>query len=248
MKRTGKFFLGLVLVVLLVVAGGLYYVSANLDNIVAKVIEEKGSEATQTPVSVGSVDIDIRGGSGRIAHLSVANPEGFSEGAAIAFGEFSIQMDPMAVTSDPIVIGEIAVTGAQVLMEQSTAGNNLRTLQAALGTQPADDTGAAAGPQVIIERFTLDESQVEVRVPQLDESREVTIPQIVVTDIGRASNGATAAEVARQVLEPIIRKALEAGATAGVEGAVRGKIDEAKDSVTKDLLDRLPAADDEDDQ
>ncbi|MEX2124078.1 MAG: hypothetical protein WD795_09315 [Woeseia sp.] len=246
MKRTGKIFLGLVLVVLLAVAGGLYYVSANLDSIVAQAIEEKGSQATQTQVRVGGVDIDIRGGSGRIANLSVANPDRFSDEAAIAFGEFRIQMDPLAVTSDPIVIGEIAVNGAQVLLEQTTAGNNLRTLQTALGSAPADDT-ATAGPEVIIERFTLDESRVQVRVPQLNESREVTIPRIVITDIGRASNGATAAEVARQVLEPIIRKSLESGAAAGVEDAVRDTIGETTDRVTEGVLDRLGTSDDDDD-
>jgi hypothetical protein len=249
MKRTGKVFLGVVLVVLLLIAGALYYVGANLDNIVARVIEEKGSEATRTDVRVGGVNIDIRGGTGRIANLSVANPQQFSDAAAISFGEFRIRMDPMAVTADPIVIGEIAVSGAQILMEQTTDGNNLRVLEEALGRQTTGESDAQ-GPEVIIERFTLGESRVQVRVPQLDQSddsREVTIPEIVISDIGRAANGATASEVARQVLEPIIRRSLESGAAAGVEDAVRGKIDEAKERVTEGLRERVGPPDDDTD-
>jgi len=246
MKRTGKIFLGVVLAVLLLIGGAFYYVSANLNGIVARVIEEKGSEATQSEVRVGGVEIDIRGGAGRIANLSVANPEPFSDDPAISFGEFQIRMDPMAVTSDPIVIGEISVSGAEILMEQTSDGNNLRALQEALGRQATGESDAQ-GPEVIIERFTLGESRVQVRVPQLDESRVVTIPGIVVSDIGRASNGATASEVARQVLEPVIRRSLESGAAAGVEDAVRGKIDETKERVTEELRDRLGAPGDDTD-
>jgi uncharacterized protein involved in outer membrane biogenesis len=246
MKRTGKVLLGLVLVVLLLVAGALYYVSANLNSIVASIIAKEGSEATQTNVTVGRVDIDIRGGTGRIANLRVANPQPFSDDAAISFSEFTIRMDPMAVTSDPIVIGEISVDGAEILMEQSTDGNNLRALQQALGRQATAEADAEQGPEIIIERFTLGESRVRIRVPQLNESREVTVPEVIVSDIGRASNGATASEVARQVLDPIIRRALESGAAAGVEDVVRDKLDETRESVLEGLRNRInPTGDDD---
>jgi hypothetical protein len=246
MGRTGKVFLGIVLVVVLLVAGLIFFLSANLDSIVARLIEAEGSEATQTDVRVGAVELDVRGGTGRIANLSVANPEGFSLESAISFGEFSIRMDPMAVTEDPIVIREISVDGAEILLEQTTGGNNLRTIQEALGRQATAEQPGAEGAQVIIERFALGESRVQVRVPQLNERREVTIPQVVVSDIGRASNGATASEVARQILEPVIRRALESGAAAGLEDTVRDKVDETKDRITEGLRDRLnPSGEDD---
>ena len=155
-------------------------------------------------------------------------------------------MDPMAVTEDPIVIREISVDGAEILLEQTTDGNNLRMLQEALGRQATEEEPGAEGAQVIIERFALAESRVQVRVPQLDESREVTIPQVVVSDIGRASNGATASEVARQILEPVIRRALESGAAAGVQDAVRDKVDETRERITESLRERLDSADEGD--
>lgn len=247
MRRTGKVFLVVVLLVVLLVAGALYYVGANLDTIVARLIEERGSEATQTEVRVGRVDIDIRGGEGRIAGLRIANPSQFSNESAMTFREFRIRMDPMAVRADPVVIGEIAVEGAEILLEQSSAGNNLRVLQEALARQSADADPDLEGPEVIIERFTLGESIVKVRVPELNESREVSIPSIVVSDIGRASNGATASEVTRQVLEPVIRRALESGAAAGIEDRVRDKVDETRDSVLDGLRDRVQPGQEETD-
>jgi hypothetical protein len=247
MRRTGKIFLAVVLIAVLLVGGALFYLGASLDSIVARLIEEKGSEATETDVRVGDVQLDIREGTGRIANLTVANPAAFSDDAAISFGTFEIRMDPRAVTADPIVIGEISVEGAEILLEQTTAGNNLRALQESLGRQTAGET-ASDGPQMIIERFVLGESRVQVRVPQLNESREVTIPRVAVSDIGRASNGATASEVAKQVLEPIIRRALESGAVAGGEDAVRGKIDETRERVTESLRDRLAKPEDDDEE
>lgn len=244
MKRAGKAFLLVVLVLVLLVGGVLFYIGANLDSIVARLIEEKGSEATETRVRVGSVELDVREGTGRIANLTVANPAAFSDSDAISFGAFQIRMDPGAVTADPIVIGEISVDGAEILLEQTTAGNNLRVLQESLGRRSAEETDSD-GPQMIIERFVLGESRVQLRVPQVDESREVTIPEVSVSDIGRSSNGATASEVAKQVLEPIIRRALESGAAAGVEDAVRGKIEETKDRVTESLRDRVKPDDEE---
>src|SRR5690606_18639856 len=145
MRRTGKVFLGIVLVVVLLVAGLVFFLSANLDSIVARVIEVKGSEATLTDVRVGAVELDVRGGAGRIANLSVDNPEGFSNAPAISFGEFSIRMEPMAVTEDPIVIREISVDGAEILLEQTTDGNNLRMLQEALGRQATEEEPGAEG-------------------------------------------------------------------------------------------------------
>jgi uncharacterized protein involved in outer membrane biogenesis len=245
MKRTGKVFLGVVLLVVLLVAGAIYYAAVNLDSIVARLIEEKGSEATQTEVRVGGVDIDLRGGTGRVASLRVANPTQFSNEPAISFREFLIRMDPMAVRADPIVIGEISVDGAEILLEQTAAGNNLRVLQEALVSQSTEGDAESPGPEVIIERFTLGESRVQVRVPQLNESREVTIPRMVVSDIGRASNGATASEVARQVLEPVIHRALESGAAAAIENKAKEKVDETKDRVLDRLRDRLEPDDDE---
>ena len=245
MTRTGKTFLGIVLVIVLLVAGLIFFLSANLDSIVARLIEVKGSEATQTDVRVGAVELDLRGGAGRIANLSVANPEGFSADAAISFGEFSIRMDPMAVTGNPIVIREISVDGADILLEQTTGGNNLRTLQEALGRQSDADEPDAGDVQVVIERFVLGESRMRVRVPQLDQGREVTIPQVVVSDIGRASNGATSSEVARQILEPVLRRALESGAGASVRDAVRDKVDDTKGRIEETLRERLVTEDDQ---
>lgn len=239
MRQSGKVFVWILLVLVVAIGIGAWYLNTNLDSIVARLIEEKGSEATGTDVSVGGVSIGLREGRARIESLDIANPEGFSGEEAIAFGEFGIQLDPSAVTSDPIVINEVTVNGARILMEQTSGGNNLRKLQAALQGEAAPAEDAEAGKKVVIRRFTLGESSVRVRVPQLGEDREVTIPEIVLRDLGQATNGATAKAIAKQVLTPVIAKALQSAAAQGVRDKVQEKIQEKAGEAARGLLDRV---------
>ena len=63
-----------VVVLLVVLVGIVFYVVSSLDSIVAAAIEKYGSQATQTPVQVSAVNIDLK--SGRLTR------QGFFHGAA----------------------------------------------------------------------------------------------------------------------------------------------------------------------
>ena len=69
----------------------------------------------------------------------------------------------------------------------------------------------------------------------LDEMREVELPPIVVRDIGRASNGATAAQVAQQLLQPVLEAAISSAATQVIKDRAKEKINEAVGGFLKDL-------------
>ena len=239
MKQTSKVILGVVVVLLLLVAGGTWFLYRNLDGLVAGIIEREGSEATQTEVEVGSVSIDLQAGSAGIARLAVANPDGFSEQPAIALQDFAIELDPLAVTSDPLVIERVHVDGAMLLVEQDGTRNNLKTILASVQRLASGDEAQAEGRKLIIERFELTDARATLVVPQLDEEREVRMPEVVLTDIGRATNGATAAAVAKQLLTPIIGMALESAAEAGVTDALKDRLGETERNLTEGLLERL---------
>jgi len=81
-------------------------------------------------------------------------------------------------------------------------------------------------------------------VPELGEDRSLTLPKIVLTDIGQASGGATAAEVARQVLEPVLQKTLQSAATQSLKERAEGEIEKAKDSLLRGVMDQLGSDDD----
>lgn len=239
MKQTSKVFLGVAIVLLLLVAGGAWFLYRNLDSLVAGVIERQGTDATETAVDVDSVSIDLQAGTAGIASLAVANPDGFSEQPAIALQDFAIELDPLAVTADPLVIERVQVDGARLLVEQDGARNNLKTILESVQRLSTREASQAEGRKFVIERFELTDARATLLAPQLDEERQVRLPEIVLTDIGRATNGATAAEVAQQLLTPIINMALESAAEAGVTEALEDRLGETEKDIAEGLLDRL---------
>ena len=224
----------LVFVVLL--AGGLYYLSSNLNGIVAGVIESQGSAATQTSVQVTGVDIQLADASAALSGLSVGNPEGFS-GNAIELGGFSVKLDASSLTSDTIVVKDITVDGARINILQQTGGNNLQKLLANLRAMVPEEApeSEAAGKKVIIDQFTLNGASASVSIPELNETREVSLPSIVVRDIGRESNGATAAQVAEQILRPVVEKAIASASVEAAKDRVGKEIGKAVDGLLKGL-------------
>lgn len=225
MASTSRKVLLVVLALLLLIGAGLFYLSSNLNGIVASVIEKQGSAAIQTSVRVSGVDIRLSEASAAISGLSVGNPEGFS-GNAIELGGFSVKLDASSLTSNTVVIKDITVNGARINVLQQGASNNLNELLAGLEQGPSDDSTAAEGPgkKIIIDRFALQGASASVSIPGLEEMREVALPTIVVRDIGRASNGATGAQIAEQILRPVLEKAISSAATQAIKDSASKKV------------------------
>lgn len=228
--------LWLVLLLIVLAGAALYYLSTNLNGIVAGVIERQGSAATSTAVSVTGVDIRIREASAALSGLSIANPAGFS-GNAIELNGFSIELDASTLTKDPIVVESITVDGARINLQQEGAQNNLKQILDALSSGGGSETSEAqgSGPKIIIEQFTLSGASASVSAPGLDEVQEVTLPTIVIRDIGRATAGATGAQVAQQILKPVIEKALTSAAVETAKDQAAKKIGDAVGGLLKGI-------------
>jgi hypothetical protein len=183
---------------------------------------------------------DLRAATGTISGLSVANPEGFTDEAAIEFGDFNLGLDAGSLFSDPVVVQNIAVDDAVLRVEQRGARNNLQTL---LDNLRSSTTGEPAepdtGPGVVIQRFALSGAKVSLSAPGLDEQRAVELPDVLLTGIGQKSGGATGAELARELLEPVLREALQSSAVQGVKDRVREELDEKAGELADGLLERL---------
>ncbi|WP_405242187.1 DUF748 domain-containing protein [Lentisalinibacter salinarum] len=223
--------------IVVVIAAGLVYIYTQLDTIVADLIEEQGSAATETPVRVSGVSINLGEARAEIAGLTVGNPEGYG-GDAMSLGRFLIRIDPATVTEDTIVLKEVTVSGATVNLIQRATGSNLRDLMKNLESAGGEEQQAAddgPGRKLIIERFVLEDASASVSLPDLDERRSVDIPRIQLTDIGRASGGATGTEVARQVLEPVIERVLQSAATESLKDRAKEKLDQFKEGLMNKL-------------
>lgn len=236
-----KFVIGFLLLAALV-AGALLLLGSRLDGIVADLIEEHGSAATGTPVRVQGVGIRLNEASGNLSGLTVGNPDGFS-GNAIEMDDFRVTLDPASLASDAIVIPTVDVRGARIALTQLAERNNLNELRRNLSRLGSSDAESVDDDtRLIIDRFVLEDATVSVDLPDFEERREIALPRIVVTDIGRRSNGATGAEVAKQVLEPIIDRTL----TTALRQSVRDRVTDAIGEATDGVLDGIFGSDEDD--
>jgi hypothetical protein len=253
MKNVRKLGIGLAVLVVLLVAGAVFLLSS-LDTIVAAAIEKYGSQVTQTPVQVSSVNIDLKSGSAAITELRVGNPDGFRAPDIFSLGGISTRIDTGTITRDPVVIDEINIDVPRVIYEINKAGDsNIKALERniAEATGPSqaesESAGDAGGPRLVIRKLVIDRGEIEANVAALgDKQMSAKLPRIQLNDIGQKSGGATGAEVAKQVIEALIAKVGPAVANLGLEKYVGKSLDEAKaligESVDRKAADTLDEA------
>lgn len=197
------------LLVLLIVA--VTYVWTNLDSIVKDSIQTYGSQATKTAVRVDTVKLELTDGRAQIKGLTVANPPGFTDPNIFSLGEISTKIDIKTINQNPIIIDEILIKAPVVVYEINKAGvanaDVLKENVGGSGSSKAESDSSASGGEelkMVIRRIVVEGSSAKVRIAALGKDQSVTLPKIVMTDVGKKSGGATAAEVATQLSDRIL--------------------------------------------
>jgi len=212
-----------VVALLLVVAGGLFFVWSSLDGIVKTAIETYGSEATKTEITVADVKLKLEEGSAMIGGLNVANPKGFTDKHIFRLGAISTKIDTATVTKNPVVIDELIISSPEVFYEIDHAGaSNVDALKRNLGASSSaaasDKQASGEEVKVIIRRLVVEGGKASLRIAALGgQEKSVTLPRILLTDIGKKSGGATGMEVAQILSSAMLKNVQGAVAGAGMQ-------------------------------
>ncbi len=210
-----KMALGAVLVLVITFGFGVYYVLSGLDGMVKTAIETYGSQATQTAVQVGSVQIVLKDGSGAIRGLTVGNPQGFTAPQAFSLGEITTQIDLKSLSEEVTVIEHITVHAPEIFFELNEGGkNNLGELKQKLSSSASETSASSsaskssdAESKIIIRKLLFTDGNIQARVVPLDKNYELKLPKIEMNNLG-GKNGATPAQIADQVLKVLTDRAL----------------------------------------
>ena len=126
MKKTLlKFFVaGVIAAVIALVA-----LFLSLNSIVKNGVTSFGPEVIKAPISLDGVSISAFSGSGEIRGLVIGNPEGFKTPNAVKLGTASLQVKPMSLLGDKIVVQSVKADGAEITFEGSLSGSNLGKIQ-----------------------------------------------------------------------------------------------------------------------
>ena len=210
-----KMALGAVLVLVVTFGFGIYYVLSGLDGMVKTAIETYGSQATQTAVQVGSVQIVLKDGSGAIRGLTVGNPQGSTAPQAFSLGEITTQIDLKSLSEEVTVIEHITVRAPEIFFELNESGkNNLGELKQNLSSSASETSASSsaskssdAESKIIIRKLLFTDGNIQARVVPLDKNYELKLPKIEMNNLG-GKNGATPAQIADQVLKVLTDRAL----------------------------------------
>lgn len=220
----GRWLLIVLLGLLVILGGGLWYASANLDRWVKDAIEQYGSEYTGVAVTVESVSLSPFGGRGEIRGLEVAQPEGYDGDHAIRVGRTAVNLRLTSLLEDPIVIDRVVVDGARVnAVSRDLRDTNLQVILRHVEsmTPPPRDDKEAPGRQLIIEQFDMTDTEASVVAGDLG-GVSVRVPDLELTGLGRETAGASVGQILQQVLRPLV----SAVVTSVTEGRVRELLDE----------------------
>lgn len=227
-------------VVVIAIVAVVIIVISSIDSIVKTAVEEFGSKATKTRVTLNEVEISASG-KGALRGFTMGNPAGFKTESAARLGEIKIDLDVATVTEDVVIIREIVIAGPEITYELASGGSNIDAIRknveeftggAAKGA-PKEKAAAKeeGGTRLIIENLYIRDGKVNVSATFLrGKTMTAPLPAIHLKDIGKDKGGASPGEVVAKIMAQISRsagsavsslnlgKAMDA-AKEGVEGA-----------------------------
>jgi hypothetical protein len=234
-----KLFFRLLIVLVIVVVLAVVAIGLFLDSAIKRGVETVGPMLTKVEVKLESVSLSLLSGSGKIKGLVVGNPEGYKTPSAINVGAASLVLSPGSLLSDKIVIKSIEVQAPEITFETDLKANNLSkilaNLDAATGggeKEPAKTTETKPPKKLEVDTFSIIGGKIHVSVTGVTalsgKSATIPLPAIHLKDLGKDSDGITAAELMKVVLTTVIESATKE-ASGAVTDLGKGAVYMAKD-------------------
>jgi hypothetical protein len=184
-----------------------------LGSIIKGAINTAGPQVLGVDVVVEKVGVNPLTGTVHVKGLMIGNPEGFKTPSAMELGEFKLKMSLASLFTDTIVIHQILIDAPQITYEmKSLTTSNLSELQKNLTpAQTGEEEVVEEAPKdgkpakkVVIEDFQLTNGKVNITAVMFGGKKfSVPLPDIKKQDIGKASDGASPVEVAKELFGSI---------------------------------------------
>lgn len=239
--------LGLVVVIMLVVAG----VILRLDAIVKRVIETQGSQQMSLQTQLDSASVGLLGGDVELDDLKIANPPGFTATHLFTLDGLDVDTSYGNLRGNPKRVESITLDKPKLVIERGADGrfNFKAAIDQMPKPAPSDPAkqpgGAGEEMKLIIGELTIKDAVVLVRpginLPGVAQEITVPIPSVSMKNIGNADgaqNGAAMRDVAQQVITVM---AANASNSALLPEELRGLLSLDVNAVVAELGNRLGA-------
>lgn len=241
LPKIGKIFLWLAGIAVMLVGLTVLIITLLLGRIVKAGVNTYGPQITGTEVQLADASVSIIGGSATLSGLRIGNPSGWGDGDLASLGHIHLDLDPMSLMGETIVIEDLDIAAPVFRYEAKSGTSNVNELLAyvekAIGAMggdgsasepdaPPEETGEAAATSIAVGHFGLRGGKVTIILP--DRTIEATLPDIDMRDLGSPEQGLTpgqlSMQISKRVLTDIATVAAKALVQQQVEKSIGGKI------------------------
>jgi uncharacterized protein involved in outer membrane biogenesis len=205
---------------ILYILGGLFALAViavvvmmfTLGSIVKAAVNKVGPSITQTTFVLNGAEISPFSGSGTLKGLTIGNPKGWTTEHTFFLKEISISLVPKSITGDHIVINSILIDNPEIIYETTLTNSNLQDLlkniqQSTGGTNQTAQTETkpeakpAKETKIEIKSFRL--QNVTIKVAGAGNVYTVTLPELVMENLGTQEGGLTPNQLATAIIKEI---------------------------------------------
>ncbi len=195
-------------------------------------INRYGPKLTQAKVELASAQLSPLSGSGTLTGLTVGNPAGWSDGRAFYLGKVQVDVEPMSVFGDHVVINEIVIDAPEFNYETKIFSSNikdlLKNIEEFTGSGQAVTAKSGHPVKFVVKKFRLTNGKATVGLGA--NILTVTLPPISMDNLGAAEGGITADQLAGAIMKQVLGSIVSASA-----GAL-GQLGSASGSMTVEQL------------
>lgn len=219
-KPMKKIIIRLAVILVLLLLAVLVIGFLSLNSIIKKGVETVGPQVTKVEVRLGSAKLLPFSGSGQLSELFVGNPAGFKTSSAIKMSEIAVSLKPASLFSDTVVIDELKIQAPEITFEGSLSGSNLSQIMnniegsATNETQPKSEKKSEK--KFLVKDVVIQGGKINLSATLLGgKAMTVPLPEVHLQNIGTGGSGVSAAELAKQIMVPVL-----ASVTKVVSGAI----------------------------
>lgn len=255
MSTVTRVILGVVIVIIFVAVGALFYLSTNLNSLIVEAVETFGPKVTQSQVALGDANVTFSG-EVELSNLVIGNPQGYKADNAFTLGNIKVVLDVGSLTSDLIVIKSIDIIAPQITYEFSgSASSNLQQLlnnvqqYTAQGGDSEAKTASSDGSEkkLIIDRLSIKGGVINIMTPLSAGPLSTLLPAITIHDIGREEGGSMVSDVVALVMSKVTAAATQASGVSidGLKMKLQDKAAKMQDKMKGDVSEVLRGKQDE---
>lgn len=218
------------------IAGGIYYVSHNLESIVKTAVNKYGSQITGTDVKLGGFYLSPLNGEVKLSKLTVANPKGYAQPYILSLGEVYVKLNIKSLAKPLIVVEQVRVSEPEVTYElRNVTNNNVSDLLANINkntasaekevqkaTESSTEEKSSSGKKVAVDLVKVSGGQVNIAasIAGHGTSAGIPLPDIELKGIGRekADSGKGIVETVTLILKKILNTSYETVVNKGLGG------------------------------